>query len=100
SKKYLPVALPVKATEAHGQDALFIFFQADSIPYLLINDFVLKLSSDSGAFEKFCSVSKGNGKTAFPEIIMNHYLFVAESNTFIYEVDLYNGVVKKFNLSD
>jgi signal transduction histidine kinase len=69
-------------------------------PYLLSVNALLKWNSAEDAFEKFCTLSLSQRlDNPLSTTIMDNYLFVAETNTVIDEINLRNGTVNKFDLA-
>ncbi|HKR04538.1 MAG TPA: two-component regulator propeller domain-containing protein [Bacteroidia bacterium] len=101
SKKFqnIPLKSPGETTLAPSEP--FIPSPSGGSPYLLSVNALLKLNNAGDAFEKFCTLSLSQRlDNLLYTIIMDNYVFVAESNTVIDEINLSNGTVNKFDLAD
>ncbi len=100
SKKFQNI--PLKSSDGIGLPTSepFIPSRSGGSPYLLSGNALLKLNSAEDAFEKFCTLSNGQRTDNLYTIIMENYLFFAESNTSIDEINLSNGTINKFDLAD
>ncbi len=96
-KKFVDIGLP-KSNNRIRTRPVFIFSRATGPTFLLLDSAIWKLNDKSTSPEKFCAFPQNSTVTAFPEIIMDRYLFVSAPDAILYEADLETASVTTVDL--
>ncbi|HZV69201.1 MAG TPA: two-component regulator propeller domain-containing protein [Saprospiraceae bacterium] len=101
TKKFDSISIPSKIhLPSSGQPPLNILRQPGGLSFLVVSNMVLKNEAGSSSFRLFCTYASISEISKITEIIQDSFLFISAINAMFYEVNLIDGNVTSYKMTD